>query len=149
MWEQNKAKLDWVLSQKGVPVALRFGKGHKLYVRVPYSADNRNWLQAGKRTSPVWLKERKQWELPQAWFNDFVDRCLNRYGKVYVVQPFREHEVCSPSCRSARGHECQCSCMGENHGSENNEGWFDVSDAFSLRWGAREIACRLIAVSES
>ena len=145
MWETDKAKLDWVLSQKSVPVALRFGKGHKLYVKVPYAEDNRKWLQNGKRTSPVWFKERKQWELPQAWFNDFINRSLDRYTKVYVIQPYREQEVCSPSCRSAQGHECQCSCMGANHGSESHAGWFDISDAFSVRWGAREIACRLIS----
>lgn len=142
----NESKFRGILDQNHTPVALRFGKGHKLYVRVPFADDNRRWLQDGKRLSPIWLKERKQWELPQTWFNDIVNRCLQRYGRIYVVQPFRVMEKCSPACRNAQGHECQCSCLGANHGSESHEGWFDVSDAFSLRWGKQEIACRLLSV---
>lgn len=29
------------------------------------------------------------WELPKSWFNDLVDRALQRYGKVYIIQPYR------------------------------------------------------------
>ncbi|UCA46155.1 hypothetical protein [Pseudochrobactrum sp. XF203] len=142
----NEIEFGKILVQGHTPVALRFGKGHKLYVRVPYADDNRRWLQSGKRTSPVWLKERKQWELPQSWFNDFVNKCLQRYRRVYVVQPFRIMEKCSPACRNAQGHECQCSCMGANHGSESHEGWFDISDTFSFKWKDQELACRLLVV---
>jgi len=37
---------------------------------------------------------------------------LAKYSKVYVIQPYREQEKCSPTCQNAIGHECQCSCMG-------------------------------------
>jgi hypothetical protein len=84
------------------------------------------------------------WELPKSWFNDFVDRALKRYGKVYIIQPYREQEICARACQEALGHECQCSCMGANHGIGNDGSWFEVSDTFSTRWGERELACRLL-----
>ncbi|MBY5766323.1 hypothetical protein HFO06_24960 [Rhizobium leguminosarum] len=138
------AKLQWVLSQTAVPVAVRLGKGHKLSVKVPYSSDNRVWLQGEKRTKPTWLPNEKRWELPNAWFNDFVDRALRRYRNVYVIQPYREQEICAPACMSAHGHECQCSCMGANHGSGSSGGWFVVSDTFATRWDSQHLACRLM-----
>lgn len=142
--DSDTARLSWVLSQQAAPVALRLGKGHKLRVKVPYAEDNRRWLQDGKRTSPKWLKEKKQWEIPSSWFNDFVERALIRYGKVYVIQPFREQEKCAPACWNAIGHECQCSCMGAHHGAGNGAGWFVVSDTFATRWGTLHLACRLM-----
>ncbi len=144
MHEVDLVRFNGVLSQSRIPVAIRLGVGQGLYVKVPYSTDNRAWLRAGKRSNPKWLSEKKQWELPQSWFNDFVDRCLQRYKNVYVIQPLREQEKCSPACRNAVGHECQCSCMGANHGSGSHAGWFDISETFSVRWGAKSVACRLI-----
>ena len=63
---------------------------------------------------------------------------------VYIIQPYREQEICARACQEAQGHECQCSCMGANHGIGNDGSWFEVSDKFSTRWGERELACRLL-----
>ncbi len=134
--------------QKHTPVAWRGqGKGRRLLVRLPFDTSNRQWLQNGRRINPEWNKVEKHWELPQAWFNDFVDRSLAKFGKAYIIQPYREQEKCAPRCRSALGHECNCSCMGQNHGSENSTGWFDVSDTFSFRWGGERIASRLLTAT--
>jgi hypothetical protein len=92
-----------------------------------------------------WIDKHRYWELPKAWFNDFVDRSLSRYGKVYIIQPYREQEKCAPACQNATGHECQCSCMGEHHGAGNDGSWFEVSDTFATRWGDLHLACRLLA----
>jgi hypothetical protein len=46
---------------------------------------------------------RAGWEIPKAWFNDTVDRALARFGKVYIVQPFREQEICSSPARTRQG----------------------------------------------
>ncbi|MEP1497973.1 MAG: hypothetical protein ABJK50_20985, partial [Pseudophaeobacter sp.] len=61
-----------------------------------------------------------------------------------IIQPYREQEICARACQEALGHECQCSCMGANHGAGNDGSWFEVSDTFSTRWGDRELACRLL-----
>jgi hypothetical protein len=134
-----------VWNQRKIPVVLRRGgKGERLRARIPYSSDNRRWLKDGRRISPDWIDEHQCWELPKAWFNDFVVRAVEKYHKLYIVQPYREQEKCSPSCLEALGHECQCSCMGANHGSGNDGSWFEVSEAFAVRWGERYLACRLM-----
>lgn len=141
----DKLTLNYVWGQEGIPVVLRrTGKGQRLRVRLPFSETNRQWLQNYKRTAPVWIASKKYWEMPKAWFNDFVERSLVKYGKVYVIQPYREYEKCSPACLDATGHECQCSCMGLYHGAGNDGSWFEVSDTFATRWGEQELACRLM-----
>jgi hypothetical protein len=142
----DRLTLAFVWKQKQIPVVLRrTGRGDQLRVRLPYAHDNRQWLQGGRRNMPVWIGgDEAYWELPKAWFNDFIDRALLRYGKVYIIQPYREHEICARACQEARGHECECSCMGANHGAGNDGSWFEVSDIFSIRWGERKLACRLL-----
>jgi hypothetical protein len=141
----QEAKLKQVWNQKLIPVVLRrTGKGQRLRARVPFAKTNGQWLQNGRRISPVWFDQGKYWELPKAWFNDFVNRSLARYGRVYIIQPYREQEKCAPACQNAKGHECQCSCMGLYHGAGNDGSWFEVSDTFATRWTELELACRLL-----
>ena len=137
-------RLQSVWSQTTTPAFYRKGKGYPLLIRLPFADDNRRWLQHDKRTSPVWNRMDKRWEVPKAWFNDLVARALNRYAALYVIQPYREQEKCAPACWNAQGHECQCSCMGANHGAGHLSGWLVVSDTFATRWGEEELACRLM-----
>ena len=142
----NSAELKRVWEQKAIPVVLRRdGTGEKLRVRLPYSDSNATWLQNGRRLSPAWSARHSCWELPKAWFNDLVTRALNQFGEIYVIQPYREQEKCSPKCLEATGHECQCSCMGANHGAGHDGSWFEVNETFATRWGDRELACRLMS----
>lgn len=107
-----------IWNQREIPVILRrAGKGELLRLRLPYAETNRSWLQNDRRTLPAWIASKRCWEIPKAWFNDFVERALATFGAVYVIQPYREQEKYSPACLNAVGHECQCSCMGRNHGS--------------------------------
>ena len=143
--EGTDARLLAIWKQGSIPVILRRGgKGQKLRVRLPYSVDNRKWLRNGKATFPEWLTDKQCWEAPKAWFNDLVECSLQRYKKVYIIQPYREQEKCAPACMNALGHECQCSCMGANHGSGNDGSWFEVSETFATRSGEENYACRLM-----
>lgn len=64
-----------IWNQDEIPVILRrTGKGELLRVRLPFSGDNRRWLQNARRTTPAWIASRKFWEIPKAWFDDFVNR---------------------------------------------------------------------------
>ncbi len=140
-------KLNYVWNQQQIPVVMRrTGKGQRLRARLPYAKKNREWLQNSRRTKPIWISSKKYWELPKAWFNDFVNRTLERYGKVYIIQPYREQEKCAPACLNATGHECECSCMGQYHGAGNDGSWFEVSDTFATRWGNQQLACRLLTM---
>ncbi len=122
----ERLTLNYVWKQKLIPVVLRrTGRGEKLRARLPFADDNRQWLQNGRRLAPEWIGgSQAYWEMPKSWFNNFVDRTLHRYGKVYIIQPYREQEICARACQEAQGHECQCSCMGANHGAGNDGGWF-------------------------
>lgn len=83
--------------------------------------------------------------MPKAWFNDLTAKLLGEYGKLWIIQPFREQEVCAPACKNAVGHECNCSCMGQYHGTGGPDaGWFVVNEAFETRWGEARMACRLM-----
>ncbi len=143
--EDQRERLANIWNQRSTPVAFRpIGPGLKLRVRLPYAENNRGWLQHGRRAKPQWHAEHKYWQLPKSWFNDFVDRCLLKFGRVYIIQTYRQQEKCAPACQQAVGHECTCSCMGANHGRGNDGTWFEVSNTFATRWLNQQLACRLI-----
>lgn len=134
-----------IWNQRKIPIVLRRAKvGQRLRVRLPTSRGDSDWLRNGRRIIPTWVGGLRCWEIPKAWFNDFVERALAKYGKVYIIQPYREQEICSPACMNAAGHECQCSCMGANHGVGNDGSWFEISETFATRWGDEYLACRLM-----
>ncbi|WDQ98435.1 hypothetical protein PSC71_14585 [Devosia sp. J2-20] len=144
--------LGEVWRQGKIPVVLRrTGPGERLRLRIPLAlSPGYSWLEKLGRHHPMWSgAPTYYWEVPKSWFDDFVDAALRSFGKVYIIQPYREHEVCAYNCRHAKGHECQCSCMGANHGSEHDEGWFDVTEAFAVKAGERQLACRLLQAKRS
>lgn len=133
---------------------VRKGEGFRLSLKIPgflpgleWQRSVRAWLQATRPRgrSPQWKGKFKCWELPKSWFDDLVGKLVRRYGKLYIIQPYRKQEKCASRCMNAEGHECQCSCMGANHGLGGPDGsWFEVSDTFATRWGDQELACRLM-----
>jgi hypothetical protein len=100
-------RLKAVWDQGNIPVVLRrVGKGERIRVRLPFASSNGAWLRNDRHIKPEWFGgKQKYWELPKAWFNDFVERALKKYGKLYVIQPYREQEVCARSCMEATGHD--------------------------------------------
>jgi hypothetical protein len=135
--------------QTEIPVVYRPGDS-RLQVKLPFAEGNGDWLRNGKRTNPEWNSKFRCWKVPQSWLDDVIRRALQRYQRVYVIQPFREEEKCAPACRSARGFKCTCSCMGKHHGSEGDgSGWFIVSETYQVRRGDRVLACRLIEPSQT
>ena len=75
----EKLKRTWY--QQDIPVIFRPGGKEKLKVRVPFSKGNRAWLKDGHRIEPVRNKEKKYWILPKSWFNDVVNKCLEKIPK--------------------------------------------------------------------
>lgn len=143
-----------VWKQDLIPVIVRKGAGHKLRVKLPGSSETFDerlracaFLQAArpKGRQPDWLDQYGGWEVAQSWFSDLVDHSLARFGRLYIIQPYREQEKCASACMNAQGHECQCSCMGAHHGAGGPDGgWFEVSETFATRWGESHLACRLM-----
>lgn len=145
MDEVSGHRLDDVIAQKRVPVLIRRGPGLPPRLQIPFDLGNRAWLRATGMNNPKWIAPDKQWEVPQSRFTELVNRCLEKFGKVWVVQPYNEQEKCAPTCWDAEKEECQCSCMGVNHGSRGPAGrWKIVSDHFATRWLGARMAARLV-----
>ena len=132
-----------IWNQRRIPVVVRL-PGDPIRVRLPYDAGNMEWLRNDRRSRPEWSKQRERWSIPRAWFDDTVKRTIERFGQVYVIQPYREMEKCARPCWEAKGFECECSCKGEFHGSQDPTGWREITETFAVRWGDRQYACRLI-----
>lgn len=139
----DPSNLEAVWQQRNTPVAWR-EPDRDLMVKLPFMMDNRSWLRSMGRRHPNWIENGKYWVIPKSWFNSLVNKSLERYGRIYVVQPYHEQEKCAPACMSAVGHVCECSCMGANHGAGNDGSWFEVSETFATKWRDRELACRLM-----
>lgn len=131
--------------QAKVPVVYRRGGSQPLMIRLPYAPDNRAWLRSDHRRKPEWNNQFRCWETPKSWLEDVARRLLARFARVYVIQPYTAQEKCAPACWNATGIECECSCMGANHGSGAPSGkWHIVSNTFAVQWHDRQLACRLI-----
>lgn len=132
-------RLKAIWNQTRLPVVFRQEKGKPLLVRLPFSDSNREWIKADKRINPTWNAEKRYWEVPKAWFESLTRRALAKYGSVYVIQPFRPLQKCAPACWNAEGVECECSCMGEHHGSGHPAGrWYEVSETCAVSWGDKQ-----------
>jgi hypothetical protein len=125
-----------------IPVIYKPTGAGSLLVRVPYADDNRDWL-LGEGRQIRWLGQFRAWEIPRSRFEDMVARMLWRYAKTYVIQAFRHLEKCAPACWNAMGYDCECSCLGANHGS-GQALTHVVSETFAFDWGERRLACRLL-----
>jgi hypothetical protein len=105
------------------------------------------WLRNDKHHKPEWNSQYSAWEVPQAWFESVIKLCLRRYKKCYVIQLHRELQVCAPACWNAKGIDCECSCMGDNHGSGHPEGrWYEIDETLAVSWGVQKYACRLVSM---
>lgn len=131
--------------QSLIPVVYRSGGPAPLRVHLPYRADNGPWLRGGHQRRPIWVARYQGWDVPKAWFDAVVRQCLQRFGRVYVLQPTRVQEKCAPACWQAQGFLCECSCLGANHGCEQPGGrWKILSETCAVRWHGRALACRLL-----
>jgi len=134
--------------QQSIPVLFRSGKAKPLLLRLPYAKDNRDWLHSDKRRNSLWNEQYKCWETPRARFDELIEKALARFKRVYVIQPVRRDQKCAPACWQAQGYECECSCMGNNHGSGSPSGdWHVVSETLAVQWGEKEYSCRLFEAS--
>ena len=145
----NVQQIQRIWNQERTPVVMRRKRqGERPRVRLPFAKDNRTWLNTVGKSSPTYVKLDTYWEIPATWFSSFVNHALKRYGKLYVIQPHNQQEKCAPACMNAEGHECQCSCLGANHGQGNDGSWFEVSETFATRWMGTQLACRLMVAKQ-
>lgn len=143
--EGQRPSLWAIWTQTQIPVIYHRGLQEPMMIRLPYASDNGVWLKKGHKPQPQWSQPFQCWLAPKAWFDDVISRALQRFGRVYVIQPFRERQKCVPLCWNARGFDCDCSCMGKNHGVNTRSGnWYMVSESFATKRNDRELGVRLL-----
>ena len=140
--------------QDDIPILAKRPESGDLFVKLPnfeatldWRWKNKKWLRqvSPKGRIPKWSEKFRGWNIPKSWLTKMTSHLLDRYGQCYVVQPFRSSKKCAPSCMTAKGLDCDCSCMGEFHGTGGpSAGWFVVSDTFAISWGQVEFGCRLL-----
>lgn len=141
--DSTNVDLKRIWRQGDIPVVFKRRRPLPLLARVPFAVGNKDWLRDGRRNIPNWNPQFKAWETPTAWFDSVIKLCLRRYAQAYVIQIYREQQKCAPACWNAKGFHCECSCMGENHGSGHpGSSWYEVSETFAFSWGLQRYSCR-------
>lgn len=136
---------DRFWKQTRLPVIFQRQRPARLLIRLPYAEDNKVWLRNRERIKPSWDKLNGAWEVPQAWFERAIRLSFSRYGACYVIQLYREQEVCAPACWNALGADCECSCMGANHSTGRPNGrWYEINETFAVLWGVQRYSVRLL-----
>ena len=103
-----------------IPVLYKPAWPDRLLVRLPSAPlfhDTRLYLRGRNGRLASWLARYGAWELPRSRFDELARLLLARYRKLYIIQIWREMQKCAPACWEAQGMDCECSCMGRNHGS--------------------------------
>lgn len=135
-------KRIWLQDQ--IPVIQRPKTG-KIRIKFPEGKIALGWLRQPGKHYPEWKKDH--FVVPASWLNYLITLCLNRDKKVYLIQPYNEKEVCAARCQNAKGNDCECSCMGANHGQgEDGGAWFEVDETFKVRWKGSILAARLLTI---
>jgi hypothetical protein len=144
--DEHDSRLRELWVQKNISVIFRRSSPDPLLLRLPFAADNFEWIRGDRRHKPKWNPQYSAWEIPVAWFDEIAAKVLKRFGKVYVIQLYKKDQKCAPACWSAKGLHCECSCMGAHHGTGHPHGrWHEVSETFAFSWGPKQYACRLLS----
>jgi len=143
----DEALVYAIWTQDEIPVIYRPGT-KPLFVKLPNSKDNLEWFRRRKQRRPKWDELLKCWKTPNAWFENLAYRTLQRFDRLFIIQPHRKVQKCAPACWYAKGLTCECSCKGGGHGSrDSGDRWWIVSETRALRWGNLELACQFLESS--
>lgn len=118
------------MPQPILPCIYRPTGTERLRVSLPFDLRNRSWIHSviGDRARPTYSKQNRYWLIARDHFSKLVEALLDRYGRVDVLAEFTTTEVCDTRCQNARGTDCQCTCLGNNHGGGQWGGWFQIGD---------------------
>lgn len=135
-------------TQTAIPVVYRRRKAKDVLLRAPYMPDMRHLLAGLGRKRPRWWKTQQCWILPSSWLSRVIALMLELHGRTYLMQWHYKSEKCAPACWNAKGFDCECSCLGANHGSRDEAGWHVISDVCATRQCDATLACSLIEAKE-
>jgi hypothetical protein len=95
----------------------------QVVAKIPVRKGNYRWLREAVRLRSPRLDDDR-WHLPRNCLNRLVIASVDRYGYVALWRDMSRLSRCTRRCLEAEGFECDCSCLGENHGS-GAHGWFE------------------------
>lgn len=108
----------------------------RVVIKMPYAPGNRAWLKdvLGDRIRPTWNKDLGRWEIARNHFGSVVEALADRLGRIDAYMDFTCIERCDSRCKAARSRECNCVCLGKNHGQGGvTHGWKLVSDTLEIK----------------
>lgn len=120
-----------------------------IMARFPYVKDNRKWLKDTCRVkSPEYDNNSKHWTLSRNSLRAVIAGSIDRFGGVELYRDVSALSKCDIRCQQARGYDCDCSCYGENHGTESG-GWIArgefalIADMGDVRRVKLTYSCRM------
>lgn len=121
-------------------------------VRISHPEDNRAWLGSIRTRGRglLWQREERHCECHSAWLAALAEVVLAHHCRVWLMQQFDCRAGCNESCITGRGLDCECGCLGRNHGAGLVDGWaqrIEANDACALLGVV--YACRLLGPKES
>lgn len=146
----QNAKEAW--QQFEIPVIVRTrkreGKNPRLRIRLPNHPDPFALLKGPNKNNrnPIELQKQHYWEIAYGRLNEIVETLAKTFGQVILIQPVREKLVCARKCVEASGFECECSCLGENHGSQHmDSAWYEIDDTYAVSHGEEYASLKIIS----
>jgi hypothetical protein len=137
-----------------IPVVFKKNSKDDVLVRIEYKHqtkfefailnDGRTHI-TGNQKFPTWDNQYRCWRTAKTKSQHTVEILLKKFGEVYYIHGYKNQVKCAPACWNAKGTDCQCSCMGANHGQGVPGGnWFVVNDTLAVQYEEREYSCRLL-----
>lgn len=120
----------------------------RIRVRMPYQVGNRAFIHRtlGSMVRPDWNRLENQWEIARQHMRDVVEALAERFGVVEVTIDFRSTSRCDIRCRDAEGDDCDCQCLGENHGGAAYwRSWQHVGETTLVDVGITRRTFRVVA----
>jgi hypothetical protein len=90
----------------------------------------KKWLRKGARIKSPELVDNR-WHVPRSAMFKVVKACVEEFGRVGLFRDAEDALECDLRCMDAEGDECDCGCLGQNHGGLNRL-WMTVRDAVEL-----------------
>lgn len=91
--------------------------GCRTAFRVVIPTEITRWTYISSTTG---MQKRQQSEVPSSRTPDLCCREHRRPICFSLVQGRKNDTACDSRCTSARGHNCECSCGGANHGCDHD-----------------------------
>lgn len=108
----------------GPPALVWLPLNGQVIAKIPPRKGNRGWLHKTLSIRSPQLEDDR-WHLPRNCLVKLVTGAVDRFGHAVLWRDVTSLSRCTSMCLDAQGMDCQCSCMGEHHGTNSNL-WFEL-----------------------